>query len=61
MIGTSSPRVCISWWQARSDTWSRLDEVSGQLAATFLAGQVDEEVAETTSGLLDTLAPVEQY
>jgi arginine decarboxylase len=61
MVDVSSTRAYTSWWQARSDTWSRLEEASGQLAATSLAGQVDEEVVETTSGLLDTLAPVEQY
>ena len=61
MVDTSSTRTYTSWWQARSDTWSRLEEASGQLAATVPAGQADEELAEATSGLLDALAPVEQY
>ena len=61
MVDTSSNRAYTSWWQARCDTWSRLEEASGQLAATFLAGQANEELVETTSGLLDALAPVEQY
>ena len=61
MVDTSSTRAYASWWQARSDTWSRLEEASGQLAATFAAGQADEEMVETTSGLLDALAPVERY
>ena len=61
MVDTSSTRAYISWWQARSDTWSRLEEASRQLAAAFLAGRPTEELAETTSGLLDALAPVERY
>ena len=61
MVDTSTARAYNSWWQARSDTWSRLEEASGQLAATCLAGQADEELVETTSGLLDALAPVERY
>ena len=61
MVDTSGTRAYTSWWQARSDTWSRLEEASGQLAATVLAGQADEELAEATSGLLDALAPVERY
>ena len=61
MVDTSSTRTYTSWWQARSDTWSRLEEASGQLAAAALAGQAGEEIIETTSGLLDALAPVEQY
>ena len=61
MVDTSSTRAYASWWQARSDTWSRLEEASGQLAATFVAGQADEEMVETASGLLDALAPVERY
>src|SRR6516165_1859037 len=59
MADISSTRAYTSWWQARSDTWSRLEEASGRLAAT--AGQADEELVEATSGLLDALAPVEQY
>ena len=61
MVDTSSTRAYTSWWQARSDAWSRLEEASGQLAATVLAGQADKELAEAASGLLDALAPVEQY
>src|SRR6516162_7561420 len=61
MIDTSSARAYNSWWQARSDAWSRLEEASGQLAAAALAGQADDAMIETTSGLLDALAPVERY
>jgi len=61
MIDTSSTRAYTSWWQARSDAWCRLEEASGQLAAAALAGQAADEMLETTSGLLDALAPVEQY
>ena len=61
MVDTSSTRAYTSWWQARSDTWSRLEQVSGQLAAAFLAGRAGEGLAETTSGLLEALAPAERY
>ena len=40
MVGISSTRAYTSWWQARRDTWSRLEEASGKLAATFLAGRL---------------------
>src|SRR6516162_5348992 len=61
MVDTSSTQAYTSWWQARSDTWSRLEQVSGQLAAAFLAGRAGEGLAETTSGLLEALAPAERY
>src|SRR5215472_3101035 len=61
VVDTSAPRAYTSWWQARSDAWSRLEEASGQLPATALAGQAADETLETTSGLLDALAQVEQY
>ena len=61
MVDISSTRAYTSWWQARSDTWSRLEEASGQLAAAFAAGRADEELVEATSGLLDALAPAERY
>jgi len=61
MVDTSTARAYNSWWQARSDTWSRLEEASGQLAAAALSGQPAEELIEIVSCLLDALAPVEQY
>src|SRR6516165_10419998 len=61
MVDTSSTRAYTSWWQARSDAWSRLEQTSGRLAAAALAVQPDDEMIEITSGLLDALAPVEQY
>ena len=61
MVDTSSTRAYTSWWQVRSDTWSRLEQTSGQLAAAALAGQPVDEMIEITSRLLDVLAPVEQY
>jgi arginine decarboxylase len=61
MVDTSTARAYSSWWQARSDTWSRLEEASGQLAGAALSGQPADEVIEATSCLLDALAPVEQY
>ena len=54
-------RAYTSWWQARSDAWSRLEEASRQLAGTAVSGQPDSGLIATTSGLLDALAPVEQY
>jgi len=61
MVDTSPARAYTSWWQARSDTWSRLEEASGQLAGTAVSGQPDSGLIATTSGLLDALAPVERY
>jgi hypothetical protein len=61
MADNSSVRAYNSWWQVRSDTWSRLGETSGQLADTSLRDEPADGMAETTSGLLDDLAPIEQY
>jgi arginine decarboxylase len=61
MVDTSATRAYTSWWQSRSDAWSRLEEASGQLAAAAVSGQPADEMLEATSGLLDDLAPVEQY
>jgi arginine decarboxylase len=61
MVDTSSVRAYNSWWQARSDTWSRLEEASTQLAAAGLSGQPADELIGTVSALLDALTPVEQY
>jgi arginine decarboxylase len=61
MADNSSVRAYNSWWQVRSDTWSRLEETSGQLADASLRDEPADGMAETTSGLLDDLAPIEQY
>src|SRR5215467_6983525 len=61
MVDTSRARAYTSWWQARSDAWSRLEEAGRQLAGTSVSGQADSGLTATTSGLLDALAPVEQY
>src|SRR5215472_1444640 len=61
MVDTSPGRAYTSWWQARSDAWPRLEEASRQLAGTSVSGQPDSGLIVTTSGLLDALAPVEQY
>ena len=61
MVDTSSVLAYNSWWQARSDTWSRLEEASAQLAAAAMSGQPADELTGTVSGLLDALTPVEQY
>ena len=60
MAGTSA-RAYNSWWQARSDTWSRLDEASSQLAGLAGAGQPPGALLETIAGLLDSVAAVERY
>jgi len=61
VAGTSSARAYTSWWQFRSDAWSRLDEASGGLANAILRGQLADGMVEAVSGLLDALAPIEQY
>jgi arginine/lysine/ornithine decarboxylase len=47
MVDTSPARAYTSWWQARSDTWSRLEEASGQLAGTDVSGQPDSGLIAT--------------
>jgi len=42
MVDTSSARAYNSWWQVRSDAWSRLEEASGRLADAFGRGQPTE-------------------
>jgi arginine decarboxylase len=37
MADTSATRAYTSWWQARSDAWSRLDEASSRQAALVSA------------------------
>lgn len=61
MVDTSPAWAYSSWWQARGDAWSRLEEAGQRLASTFLSGQPDSAMIEATSGLLDALAPVEHY
>ena len=61
MVEESSARAYNSWWQFRSDAWSRLEEASRQLADASLRGQPADGFAETVSGMLDVLAPIEQY
>ncbi|HKF78428.1 MAG TPA: ornithine decarboxylase, partial [Candidatus Dormibacteraeota bacterium] len=61
MADTSASRAYTSWWQSRNDAWSRLEEASEHLAAAVLAGQPADEMLDTTAGLLDELAPIEQY
>ena len=53
MAGTSA-QAYNSWWQARSDAWSRLDEASSQLAGA---------AAQNTSIALhfDTYQPTDKY
>jgi arginine decarboxylase len=61
MADNSGVRAYNSWWQIRSDTWSRLEETSSQLADASLPDEPADGMAETTSELLDALAPIEQF
>src|ERR1700691_1811210 len=61
MVDNSGVRAYNRWWQVRSDTWSRLEETSEQLADASLRDQAADGMAETTSELLDALAPIERY
>jgi arginine decarboxylase len=61
MVDNSSVQAYNSWWQIRSDTWSRLEETSGQLADASLRDEPADGMADTTSELLDALAPIEQF
>jgi arginine decarboxylase len=61
MVDTAGAQAYNSWWQFRSDAWSRLEEASGQLSAAYLRDQPAGGMTEATAGLLDALAPIEQY
>jgi len=58
---TSTARDYNSYWQFRSDTWSRLEEASGRLAVATRRGHSTEAMRDAVSGLLDILGPIEQY
>ncbi len=60
MVDTSSVHQPLYARQFRLDAWSRLEEASGRLANAILRGQPASGMVETTSGLLDALAPIEQ-
>ena len=60
MAGTSA-QAYNSWWQTRSDTWSRLDEAGSELAGAVGNGQPPDGLLETIAGLLDSVVPVERY
>ncbi len=61
MADTSSARAYNSWWQFRSDVRSELEEASRRLANAIMRGQPADGMVEAASGLLDALAPIEQY
>jgi nitroreductase len=61
VVDTSSARAYTSWWQFRSDAWSRLEEASAGLANAALRGQPADGMVEAASELLDALAPIERY
>jgi arginine decarboxylase len=57
----SPARAYNSWWQFRSDAWSRLEETSGRLASALARGLRADGMAEAAAELVDGLAPIEQY
>jgi arginine decarboxylase len=61
VVEISPTQAYNSWWQFRSDGWSRLEETSGRLANGLLRGVPADGMVEATSELLDGLAPLEQY
>ena len=50
-----------SLWQFRNDSWSSLEEASTQLVLAGTQCRPTDPPAETVSGLLDALAPIERY
>ena len=50
-----------SLWQLRNDSWSSLEEATTQLALASAQKRPVEQLAETVTGLLDVLGPIEQY
>jgi hypothetical protein len=60
MADISPARAYNSWWQFRSDAWSRLEETSGRLASALLRGLPADGMAEAAAELVDGLAPIEQ-
>ncbi|MBV9206377.1 MAG: ornithine decarboxylase, partial [Actinobacteria bacterium] len=47
-------------WQLRADTWSSLEESAGQLVSASAGQRPFEQLAETVTGLLNTLGPIER-
>ena len=50
-----------SLWQFRNDSWSSLEEASTQLVLAGTHCRPTDPPAETVSGLLDALAPIERF
>jgi arginine decarboxylase len=61
VVEISPAQAYNSWWQFRSDGWSRLEETSGRLANALLRGLPADGMVEAASELIDGLAPIEQY
>jgi hypothetical protein len=53
MVDTSPARAYTSWWQARSDAWSRLEEASRQHGAVPLREIKSRLLALRAAGKLD--------
>lgn len=50
-----------AWWQVRLDLWSRLEEVSGRLATLSGRGAKVDEIVESATAMLRSLAPLERF
>jgi len=61
MVQQPEPHAYASWWLARSDAWSRLEEASGRLVRAQGRGQPLHELTEAIERLLEELAPLERY
>ena len=55
------PLAYNSLWQLRNDTWSSLEESTTQLALADAQQRPVEQLAETVTGLLDVLGPIERF
>ena len=59
--GQHEPLAYNSLWQLRTDAWSSLEESAAQLVLAGAQHRPVEQLAETVSGLLDVLGPIERF
>ena len=60
-LARNSPLAYNSLWQFRNDSWSSLEEAGTQLVLAGNQCHPTDPPAETVSGLLDGLAPIERF